>query len=302
MHSAGLMNTINIFLCCAHEDEGYRNELAKQLRILSRQGLVLSWHDGEISPGMEWAREIEMHLNMAHLILLLLSPDFMDSDFCYSIEMKRALERHETGEARVIPIILRAVYWKDAPFSKLQVLPVNTKPIKSWTDADEAFLDIVNGIQRVVKELQTLSKIDEGNIYYKSGQYQEAFASYEEAFHLDSSYSSAYKDRDRAFEHLRKMKEAQMRLEDRISEIQSKLETQMLESQRYEEQLSQLKQSNIQTENENQRLHMMLEERDKELRLLREKFNILIGGLETSTNSSTGSIKNWADADQIMLE
>src|SRR6266568_7511292 len=120
---------VNIFFCYAREDEALQKELAKQLSILKRQGHYFIWHDREITPGQEWEREIDSHLKKAQIILLLVSPDFMDSDYCYGIEMKQALERHLAGEARVIPIILRPVHWEGAPFSKLQALPTDAMPV-----------------------------------------------------------------------------------------------------------------------------------------------------------------------------
>src|SRR5713101_3903138 len=114
---------IKIFLSSAHEDEKLQYQLAKQLSILKRQGLTASWHNREIDAGKEWAYEIDKQLNTSHIILLLVSPDFIDSDYCYGVEMKRAMERHEVGEARVIPVILRPVNWSGAPFGKLQALP-----------------------------------------------------------------------------------------------------------------------------------------------------------------------------------
>src|SRR5450759_1021078 len=131
---------VQIFFSYAHEDEPLRKELEKQLSFLKWQGLISGWNDRDIKAGEEWAYEIDRHLNSAHIILLLVSPDFMASDYCYSIEMKRALERHEAGEARVIPIILKPVDWTGSPFSKLQVLPRNRKPVTSWKDRNAAFL------------------------------------------------------------------------------------------------------------------------------------------------------------------
>src|SRR6266446_10995658 len=106
---------ITIFFSYAHEDEPRRKELEKQLSFLKRQGIISGWHDRDIQAGQEWEHEIDRHLNTAQIILLLISPDFMDSDYCYSVEMKRAMERHEQGEARVIPIILRPVNWQTPP-------------------------------------------------------------------------------------------------------------------------------------------------------------------------------------------
>lgn len=146
-------HTIEVFLCYAHEDEALRQSLAKHLRPLQRQGLIDMWHGRDISAGKEWEHEIDKHLNTAQIILLLVSPDFLDSDYCYSKEMKRAMERHECGEARVIPVILRSVVWQGAPFGKLQALPTGAKPVKKWRDIDEAFSQVVLGILKVVDEI-----------------------------------------------------------------------------------------------------------------------------------------------------
>jgi TIR domain-containing protein/biotin-dependent enzyme len=103
---------INIYVSYAHKDERFAKKLNTHLGPLQREGLIELWYDRDISAGMEWEQQINEHLNEAHIILLLISPDFVDSDYCYSIEMKRALERHERGEAYVIPIILRPTYWQ----------------------------------------------------------------------------------------------------------------------------------------------------------------------------------------------
>ncbi len=144
---------VEIFYCYAHKDDRLRKKLEIHLSLLKQEGLIIGWYDREILAGAEWANEIEAHLNAAHIILLLVSPDFMASDYCYSIEMKRALERHDAKEARVIPIILRPTDWERALFSKLQVLPTDRKPITRWPDRDEAFLRVAQDIRKVVNEL-----------------------------------------------------------------------------------------------------------------------------------------------------
>jgi hypothetical protein len=147
---------IKLFYCYARADKGLRDELDMHLSSLKRQGLITTWYDREISPGTDWEREIDTHLSTAHIVLLLVSPPFMASEYCYGIEMKRALERHEAGTARVIPIILRPVYWEDAPFSNLQVLPKDALPVTRWPDRDDALLDIARNIHKAVKELLVL--------------------------------------------------------------------------------------------------------------------------------------------------
>lgn len=142
-----------VFYSYAHEDEVLCNELEKHLSTLHRQGLISSWHDRQIVAGTDWALTIDTHLETASLILLLVSSDFLASDYCYGIEMKRALERHQMNEARVIPILLRPVEWHGAPFESLQVLPTNTQPVTLWSNQDEAFANIATGIRRAIEDL-----------------------------------------------------------------------------------------------------------------------------------------------------
>src|SRR6266568_8284875 len=144
---------VKIFCCYAHKDEALLNKLKTHLKPLKREGLIDLWHDRNISAGKEWEREIDKHLNSAQIILLLVSPDFMDSEYCYGIEMQRAMERHERGESCVIPIILEHVYWQVAPLNKLQALPKDGQPISSWSNRDKAFLDITRGIHKAIEEL-----------------------------------------------------------------------------------------------------------------------------------------------------
>lgn len=147
------MSSIKIFITYSHKDEDFRSELEKHLSLLKRQGLIASWNDHMIVAGQEWVGEIDVHLNAAQIILLLISPDFMHSDYCYSIEMQRAMERHEAEEALIIPIILRPTDWKGALFGKLQALPNNGKPITKRRNRDDAFLEIAMGIRKAIEEL-----------------------------------------------------------------------------------------------------------------------------------------------------
>ncbi len=143
---------IDVFISFAYEDEEIMHELAKHLKVLHQLKIINLWHNRMISAGIEREHEIDFHLNKAELILMLISPDFMDSEYCYSIEMKRAMERHQQGEALVIPIILRPVHWQGAPFGKLQALPKDAIPITSekWHHPDDAFYSVVEGIMEVL--------------------------------------------------------------------------------------------------------------------------------------------------------
>ena len=138
---------VEVFYSYADADEDLRSELDKHLSLLQRQGLISPWHKRLITAGQDWTEALDQHLNTASIILLLISADFLASDYCYGTEMQRAMERQSTGEARVIPILLRPVDWQSAPFGKLKALPNNGRPVTSWLNRDEAFAHIVQGIR-----------------------------------------------------------------------------------------------------------------------------------------------------------
>src|SRR5579859_76320 len=138
-------------------DEPFRQEMEKHLKLLQRQGLIKAWHDCLIPSGTDWAREINIHLERASVILLLISADFLASDYCYSVEMMRALRRHKANEARVLPILVRPCNWSDAPFAHLQMLPKDALPISKWADKDEAWTDVATSIRRMIEDLPFLS-------------------------------------------------------------------------------------------------------------------------------------------------
>lgn len=145
---------LDVFFSYSHRDEALRDELEVHLALLRREGAIRAWHDRRIGAGRKWEGEIARHLESANLVLLLISPDFIASDYCFDIEMTRALERHEAGEARVIPVILRPADWQTARFAKLQALPMDGKPVTTWPDRDSAFVDVVRGIRAALEDLR----------------------------------------------------------------------------------------------------------------------------------------------------
>lgn len=147
-------SVLRLFFSYSHRDEHLRDRLATHLKLLQRNRVIDEWHDREITAGEEIDNEINTHLDAADIILLLVSADFIASDYCYETEMKRAMERHEAGDARVIPVILRSCAWHAAPFGKLMGLPTDGKPVTAWSDQDQAFTDVARGIARVAKELR----------------------------------------------------------------------------------------------------------------------------------------------------
>jgi hypothetical protein len=140
---------VEIFFSYAHEDEILRDKLAKHLISLKRQKIITDWCDRDVTAGEEWKNAIDGRLESAGIILLLVSADFLASDYCYDIELQRALKRHADKEAKVIPIILRSVDWRSTTFGKLAALPTDGKAITSWDNQDEAFTNVVEGLKKV---------------------------------------------------------------------------------------------------------------------------------------------------------
>ncbi len=221
---------INIFYSYARQDRALRDELDKHLDTLRRSGQIKNWHDREISPGVEWEKEIDSFLSTSDIVLLLVSPDFMASDYCYGVEMERAMRRHATGDARVIPILLRPVGYEDAPFSKLQSLPTNVQAITSWSNRDEAFADVAKGIRKAIKEvlIERESKfqrgdvssngsasqrtkeqwLDVGDAHYDAKRYEEALEAYKHVLQIDPNCLSALIYKSWTLYYLKRYEEA----------------------------------------------------------------------------------------------
>jgi Flp pilus assembly protein TadD len=151
---AAVPEPLELFISYAHEDDLLREELVKHLTQLRKDGLIKEWHDRRLTGGTEWAGRIDEHLNSAHIIVLLVSPDFLASQYCYDVELTRALQRHEQGEARVVPVILRPCDWHSAPFGKLNALPRDGKPVVDWPTRDHGLLNVTEGLRRTVQELR----------------------------------------------------------------------------------------------------------------------------------------------------
>lgn len=143
---------VKLFFSYSHRDEELRNELEIHLSSLKRQGIIESWHDRRIGAGKEFGNEISSNLEDSQIILLLISPYFIASDYCYEIEMKRAMEKHREGSARVIPVILHPSDWYTLPFGNLMAIPTDGKPVSKFPNQHEAFLDITQAIRKVAEE------------------------------------------------------------------------------------------------------------------------------------------------------
>jgi len=142
-----------LFYSYSHKDEKLRDRLEVHLAALRREGLISGWHDRKIGAGTEWKDAIDDNLKAASIILLLVSADFLASDYCYDIELKYAMQQHEKGQARVIPVILQPCDWNKSIFAKLQALPKDAKPVTKWNNRNDAFLNVVEGIRKALNEL-----------------------------------------------------------------------------------------------------------------------------------------------------
>jgi hypothetical protein len=144
---------VRVFFSYSHKDEAQRNQLESHLATLKRQGVISTWHDRRIGAGKELDKGISDELEIAEIILFLVSSDFLASDYCYDVEMTRALERSAGGSARVIPVILRPCDWHHAPFGRLRASPKDGRPVTKWADPDDAYLDIARDIRTAAGEV-----------------------------------------------------------------------------------------------------------------------------------------------------
>jgi len=144
---------IEVFLSYSHADEGLKTELLKHLGSLRLDSRIKVWHDRLVEPGSRWASDIDTHLRTASLVLLLISADFLNSEYCYSIEMKHALQRHNNGSAIVVPIILRSCDWQASPLEKLQALPADGRPVVDWPVRDQALAGVAQAIRARIEQM-----------------------------------------------------------------------------------------------------------------------------------------------------
>ena len=146
---------VKIAFSYSHTDETLRNELEKHLVALKRQGIIDTWHDRRILAGQEFNEEINRNFETADIILLLVSPDFIASDYCYNVEMSAAIEKHNAGKVKVIPIILRPCDWHDLPFGKILAATNDGKPIIHFPSYDDGFLEVVIAIKKAIKSMKS---------------------------------------------------------------------------------------------------------------------------------------------------
>jgi hypothetical protein len=212
-----------LFFSYSHKDEDLRDRLETHLAMLKREGIIETWHDRRIAVGDGLSGAIDEQLEKADVILLLVSPDFLASNYCYDVEMARAMDRHRANEARVIPVILRHCDWRHAPFGKLLAAPKDGKPIVSWPDLDEAFVDVV---QQIRAALPRVAPAPSTSAPTRSGSTQNPLpAPRSSNLRMRRTFSEIDRDRflDEAFEYMARFFETSMgELEKRNSGVEAR--------------------------------------------------------------------------------
>lgn len=193
----------NVFFSYSHKDEALRDELEVHLAMLKREGAISAWHDRKILAGDELSGQIHARLSDAQVILLLVSPDFLASAYCHDVEVKRAMELHAEGRARVIPVILRYCDWQNsAPFAKLLAVPTDGKPIVKWPDRDEAWLNVVQQLRAALpKPAEASAAVRNPSQLLQAARAEAPRSS---NLRIRKEFSDADKDRflDEAFEYM----------------------------------------------------------------------------------------------------
>lgn len=142
---------MKVFISYSHRDTAALERLHTHLAVLRRENMIDEWYDREILGGGDFSAAIAQRMDESELFLLLVSPDFLNSTYCYDIEMTRALEKHATGQARVVPIIVEPCDWRSTPLGRLKALPRDGEPVAGWANANEAYLDVVQELRRIVQ-------------------------------------------------------------------------------------------------------------------------------------------------------
>jgi len=224
---------LRIFYCSAHQDKKFLDGVEKHLKHLIKRNDIVTWHHQQIIPGAEWANTIDVQMETADIILLLVSPDFLSSDYCIS-EMHKALEKRKSGKSHVVPILLRPVDYKNTPLSNLQMLPRGGQAISRRANRDEIFVEVgqeisllvetllahrredTHGYNKVVDDEDLVSceerlrlepdnpllHVRRGDILFQQTRFSDAFIAYSRAIELNPDYTYGYLGKIRVYDLL----------------------------------------------------------------------------------------------------
>lgn len=188
---------VDVFFAYSHKDETLRDQLEAHLSQLKREGIIGTWHDRRIGPGNDIDLAISQSFAESRIILLLVSPDFLASDYCYEIEMKQALARHQDGSARVIPVILRPCDWHTAPFGRLKAVPSDGRPVTKYPDRDDAFLEVARAVREAAEEIAAKAPLKAQAKVTEEGRTTSTRASLRESRSSNLRTSKTFSDRDK---------------------------------------------------------------------------------------------------------
>jgi TIR domain len=187
-----------IFIAFSHKDKTYKEELKRHFATILKNKKATIWDDSQIGAGEFWNETIEQHLHDSDIILLLLSSDALFSEN-FEKEVNLALELHRAEKLVAIPILLRACDWRDfADFSRIEVLPEKALEVDDWPKKDQAYLNIVQGVKKVISsiEAEKARKLDENaensqNIESKADEIARKKAERHEKIKLQKALESA---------------------------------------------------------------------------------------------------------------
>lgn len=146
------MTGLRAFISYSHSDEHALERFTKHLAMLKRDGTLVEWFDQKIAPGGDIDAAVSANLDLCDLFVPLISADFLSSGYCYDLELKRALERHDQGSMRVVPVIIQPCDWKASALGRLKALPKDGKPVADWTNENTAWLDVVAQLRNLADE------------------------------------------------------------------------------------------------------------------------------------------------------
>lgn len=150
--------TINIFISYSHKDEAFREQLAKHLVPLQRVKDVELWFDGDILPGEALTPEIRRKLKQSDILVALASHHYLASDYCFNKEYGPAMRRVAKGTMHVVAVLLSACEWQNTRMENYKLLPKDGKEVERWGSRNQAYVDIVAGIRRVVAAVRAETK------------------------------------------------------------------------------------------------------------------------------------------------
>jgi hypothetical protein len=143
------MAPVRVFISYSSRDESLRKELDSHLSLLKREGIIDTWTFRDIDVGSDWRSVIHAQLEAADIIILLVSVGFIESDYCWEVELRRALQRHREGTARVVPVLLSDCDWSSASFAAIQMLPPSAKPVTNWRPRAKAWTAVAEALRRI---------------------------------------------------------------------------------------------------------------------------------------------------------